>query len=472
MRKLLVVSQKGGIGKTTTAINLAAATAQAGARVLLLDVDPLSSISLSLNLTEHPRRQSLRTAGIDLPGVLVSSVVPGLDVLSPYDDGGCADQELDDVLKVLANPEVPETYGCLIVNTPPFLGANAAQMLAAADEFLLVMRAEPMAYRTLPAFLELIQRSKRDSRAEMKGMILTLPEGEQPGGRWERELRGRFGSRILPQVVPFDDEVAKAGMFGQVAATSAPDAPAARAYHSLVAHLELAAGANPEQQRAESPLLAVATAMRSEGSFARHSGRKSQVLVAVPAGPGEDSPSYDADVDDAVSHGGNAELVFRSLPEMDLDDELVIPTLPKAPARRSTALLKLPPVGNAPAPVPLLPAAHAGLTTRSLLVAVGLAIVLGVGLRFMTLPESLLPHVLPIGVGVIVTAGIVLVLRLILLAEGAEVASAAGPPTKGRPGTAKAPSAQFKKLPPRPESKQDPNTRLANLARQRRGGKP
>ena len=62
MRKLLVASQKGGVGKTTTSINVAAATALAGARVLLLDADPLSSISSSLNLGQHAQRQTLRLA--------------------------------------------------------------------------------------------------------------------------------------------------------------------------------------------------------------------------------------------------------------------------------------------------------------------------------------------------------------------------------------------------------------------------
>ena len=83
MRKLLVASQKGGVGKTTTSMNLAAAVAASGTRVLLLDADPLSNISTALNLAEHPHRQSLRQAGIDLPGVLVTNFVPGLDVLSP-----------------------------------------------------------------------------------------------------------------------------------------------------------------------------------------------------------------------------------------------------------------------------------------------------------------------------------------------------------------------------------------------------
>src|SRR5438874_9516558 len=76
VRKLLVASQKGGVGKTTTSINLAAATAMAGARVLLLDADPLSSISSSLNLAQHPNRQPLRREGLDLPGVLCCGVIP------------------------------------------------------------------------------------------------------------------------------------------------------------------------------------------------------------------------------------------------------------------------------------------------------------------------------------------------------------------------------------------------------------
>src|ERR1700730_8137478 len=76
VRKLLVASQKGGVGKTTTSINLAAATAMAGARGLLLAADPLSSISASLTLSQHPQRQPLRQAGIDLPGVLAGNVIP------------------------------------------------------------------------------------------------------------------------------------------------------------------------------------------------------------------------------------------------------------------------------------------------------------------------------------------------------------------------------------------------------------
>ncbi len=246
MRKLLVASQKGGVGKTTTSMNLAAAAARSGTRVLLLDADPLSNISTALNLAEHPQRQSLRQAGIELPGVLVANFVPGLDVLSPYDEGRCSDDDLDRVLRVLSQPVARERYGCMIVDVPPFLGANPAQLIGSCDEFLLVMRAEAMAYRTLPAFLELVQRSSRDGHAiQLRGILLTLPEGEELGCRWERELRGRLGARILSEVIPHDELIGKALSVGQISSHLHPDSPAGHPYSQLVAKLGLADEARP-----------------------------------------------------------------------------------------------------------------------------------------------------------------------------------------------------------------------------------
>ena len=81
-------------------------------------------------------------------------------MLSPYEDGCCSDEDLDDLLRVLASHDFAEQYGCLIVGSPPFMGANAAQLLGCCDQFVIAMRAEAMAYRTLPAFLELVQRNR------------------------------------------------------------------------------------------------------------------------------------------------------------------------------------------------------------------------------------------------------------------------------------------------------------------------
>ena len=166
VRKLLVASQKGGVGKTTTSINLAAAAARAGTRVLLLDADPLSRVAESLGLAVHPQRRTLHQVGVDLPGVLVCDVTPGLDVLSPYEAGPCSDADLDDLLRLMDAPPFRASYGCLVIDSPPFLGANPSQLVGACDGLVIVVRAEPLAHRTLPAFMELVQRRGRPAGAD------------------------------------------------------------------------------------------------------------------------------------------------------------------------------------------------------------------------------------------------------------------------------------------------------------------
>lgn len=252
MRRLLVASQKGGVGKTTTSMNLAAATALSGTRVLLLDADPLSNISTALNLIAHPQRRPLRQVGIDLPGALVANLIPGLDVFSPYEEGPCTDEDFARTLRVLATPIIQQCYGCTIVDVPPFLGGSAAALLASCDEFLLVMRAEAMAYRTMPAFMELVHRCSPDGRAlPMRGILLTLPEGEELGCHLERELRGRFGTRVLPEVIPHDQSIVADLREGHIGSHKHPDSPAARQYYQLVAKLNLAAHCSPsiEEER-------------------------------------------------------------------------------------------------------------------------------------------------------------------------------------------------------------------------------
>ena len=531
VRKLLVASQKGGVGKTTTSINLAAAAARAGARVLLLDADPLSSISASLNLPEHPRRLSLRGSGSGLPGALSPGVVPGLDVLSPYEDGGCSDDELDRLLALLASPSVREGYDCLVVDAPPFMGANPGQLLATCDEFVLVMRAEPMAYRTLPAFLEMVQRARRgDNGILMRGILLTLLEGESPGGRWERELRGRFGSRILPQVVPFDEEVGKSRGVGQVLSHAHPDSPASAQYHSLAANLGLAADADGKPAAGESPLLAVAV-----------TARQASPATPVPAAAAAPAPAISPEPPASVV---TPELPAPAVPELtpaaeaspvapETEPEVPAVTAPKneilaevsaappppqappAPVRPSAVLrrpapsrpLPLPPLRRPvsepelpaldtlidfpmnPPPLPgrksgekaaaqppspkegpkagprdsgpakpkAKPAATADAPGATWLVWVGLAMVAGIGLRFVKLPDAMLP----VAVGVCVAAAVVIAMRLsVSTPKERYVPRPPGrPPVKPRqPETRRSP-------PARPAGKKDTHARLAALSR-------
>jgi chromosome partitioning protein len=518
VRKLLVASQKSGVGKTTTSINLAASTAAAGAKVLLLDADPLSGISQALNLAEFSGRRPLRADGIDLPGILCPAVIPGLDVLSPYADGSCSDEQFDELLRLVSSPSPSGGYGCLVVDAPPFMGANPGPLLRSCDELVLVMRAEAMAYRTLPAFLELVQRSRRDGRGvQMRGILLTLPEGELPGGRWERELRGRFGARILPHVIPYDAEAIKAAEGSRILSHTLPDAPAAAGYHALVAALGLATEEAEIGEAAASPLVAAAAALEAAGAplgrpapalAAAASGLTAEVAgpaepdIALPPATVPDSAEDTVHVPVApttpprrrLPQPGPARPLPRQRPAPaaqeddipDLDELLARQSLPRpasrpprpvVPSRPATPSAAVP---VAPAAViaqrlePAKPAAAPAAPTtpnQHWMVWVGLATVAGVGLRFVQLPDFMLP----VAVGVAVAAFVILVMRFMTPSSPAPAPAPPPPkpapqspskrlPTLPRPGETKKP------LTARPEPKKDPTTRLAVASRRPNSG--
>ncbi len=466
MRKLLVACQKGGVGKTTTSLNLAAVTAQAGARVLLLDADPLSSISGALNLSAHPERQSLRQAGIDLPGALVANVLPGLDVISPYDEGCCTDSDFDELARLLKAPAFAKHYDCLIVDTPPFLGANPGQLVRTCDEYILVMRAEPLAYRTLPAFLELVQRSQTaENHLQMRGILLTLGEGEPPGDRMERELRGRFGSRVLPHVIPFEDEVGQEILFGRIISQSNPDSGVARAYATLSDSLNLAERKTAAGSVTLVSLLQAAVSAAPIQRVAAGSGV--QRGLSGSKNPGGTWGNAPADHGTALlDHGDDSadELEPTSLDiEIPPQPEEVAPIRPSpSRARRPVAA---PPIESDPqeAPTPRVaskprkieaPSAPAGVPAWLIGVLLTGGVVLGVG--FAREPATFLP--------ILIGAGVSTIVGLLLYQPTQNVTPARQPkPTAERPANSDRPQPQAQ-----PRSQNAPARRNAPRPRPRR----
>ncbi len=453
MRKLLVASQKSGVGKTTSAINLAAAAARAGTRVLLLDADPLSRVADALQLTRRTQRRTLHQVGVELPGVLVCDVAPGLDVLSPYDAGPCSDADLDDLLRLTDAPPFQASYGCLVIDSPPFLGANPAQLVQACDGLLIVARAEPLAHRTLPAFLQLLQRSRGDKSVRTHGILLTLPDGEIQGGRWERELRGRLGGKALPLVIPFDDAVGDALQQGRILLEASPDAPAAAPYLQLAQSLKLADDPLPLKKAAGPAALVAAAASLLEpvGASARATG------FAASSGPALDAPEVAPDVESPP----DLDLPEPELPTFSGLARVAPPSLtlpafrpPPAPVRKLETKLTGPEEVPADRPAPRRPS---GGSTGWWFVGVGLAVAVGIGLRFIQLPDV----TLPIAVGVAVTAGFILVMRLLQKAPEA--------PARPTPALAAAlPKPAAKKEPA--EVRKDAAARLAALADASRSG--
>jgi chromosome partitioning protein len=409
VRKLLVASQKSGVGKTTTSINLAAAAAAAGARVLLVETDPLGNVSTSLNLAPHPRRQPLRALGFDLPGTLVTGVLPRLDVLSPYEEGRCTDEDLETLLRLATGREFQECYGCVVVDAPPFLGAKPGPLLASTDEYLLVMPAEPLADRTLPAFQELIQRACPGGKPPaLRGILLTLPEREGPGSRTEREYRGRYGTRVFAQIIPHDAEVAQLASQGLVMVREKPDSTVGVEYRRLAAVLGLAefAGKKKHLDSKLTPLAQAVAALQPVGAGAEHNGPSyGEPDSSFPS----DSSTTLADPEEVVLGETEEEIILGEIEEP-------VALLPKpepksrpVPIRREPLPVKGPeaPVRSRPSasrsgprqtPAHAASAAHQNHPPFLWMPVVILAAVCGFGLGLVSAHPAVLPVVIGIGV--------------------------------------------------------------------------
>lgn len=238
MQQLLIASQKGGVGKTTTALNLAAIAARAGRRVLLIDADPLGGVIASLNL----KAGTDRNGTVDHHGrwELWRKLLGGVDLISPDSQGPPSEGDWHALFQQLTHSTLGTQYDCVLIDSPPSLGVRSRLLLRSSPEVILVLRAEPMAYRTLPPFLQIMKEVQQESAStRLRGILLTLPPGETAGGRWESEFRQSFGDSILPQIISYDPSVGQALLHGQPVVLDAPLSQAAREYGALAVTLGL-----------------------------------------------------------------------------------------------------------------------------------------------------------------------------------------------------------------------------------------
>lgn len=246
---LAVVSQKGGVGKTTTAINIAAALARRGVKTLLIDADPQGSVRFGLGLNAMAARAGLSDfiAGtLDMHEVVRPTSLPWLRVVSA---GSVSENVSHDAYthQIAESPRLAELIQrgrergyAVVVDTPPGLGAIVHRVLSASQHVLIPLQCEPLALQTTTQILRGIRSAlSANPGLNLTGILLTMVEpGNPTSERVANYVREQMPKGlVLDTVVPRTPASVEAFGAGQPIVLRAPDDPAAKAYLSLAQQL-------------------------------------------------------------------------------------------------------------------------------------------------------------------------------------------------------------------------------------------
>ena len=248
-----IANQKGGVGKTTTAVNMGACVACDGRQTLIVDLDAQCNATVALGLAkdQHPSSydcllgavsvaEAARPAGPDNLWLVPAHLdLAGASVELPRTDG--YEMRLRDGLG-----PVRERFAYTLLDCPPSLGPVAVNALVAADKVIVPVQAEYLALEGLVQFLDTLKLVRRElnPRLDLAGVVITMHDDRTRLAKdVERELREHLPARVFKTVVPRSVRVAEAPSYGVPVSEHDPDSSGSRAYRQLAEEVAADGGA-------------------------------------------------------------------------------------------------------------------------------------------------------------------------------------------------------------------------------------
>ena len=255
-RIFAVVNQKGGVGKTTTSINLGTALAAVGRRVLIVDFDAQGNASTGLGIERQDRHQTSYDIVVDqipLEDAVLSTIVPRLDIVPGDENLSGVETELandsrrsyklrDALHQYIARTEQGELveYDYILIDCPPSLSSLTMNAMTAADALLVPLQCEFLALEGLSQLLRTVEviRSGLNPNLEIQGVVLTMYDRRNNlSDQVADEVRAFFGAKVYNTVIPRNVRLSEAPSFGKPALLYDYRCPGSEAYIRLASEV-------------------------------------------------------------------------------------------------------------------------------------------------------------------------------------------------------------------------------------------
>lgn len=243
MEVISVANQKGGCGKTTTAVNLSAYLAQKGRRTLLIDLDPQGAATTSLGVKKRKLDKTIYNVMVDdleLAEIIIAEVAPGLDIapanmnLSAAEQGLVSQPGRETIIKMKL--KALNGYDYVLIDTPPSLGILTLNSLVACNTLIIPVQTEYFAMEGMSQLLKIIKMVEErllGSSIKRRYLLTMYDARTNLSKEVAEQVRGHFKDEVYKTIIPRSVKLAEAPSHGKPISLHEPDSPGALAYEQL-----------------------------------------------------------------------------------------------------------------------------------------------------------------------------------------------------------------------------------------------